>query len=83
MTEKKAYTVAIGNIPLFPRKETRQAVEYIKTLKGFIGVHPVYPRGTLCLFETKNDAIGARNLMRAKGIHCGDNICEVFIPDVQ
>ena len=78
---KKAYTVAVGNIPIFPRKSSLKALTFIQEQKGFLGFHPVYPHGTLCIFETKNDAIGARNLMIAEGIKCGKNICEVFIPE--
>lgn len=81
MKERKAFTVAVGNIPLIPRKKSTMALKYIQSLHGFLGFHPCFPHGTLCLFETKNDAIGARNLMTAQGIHCGKNICEVFIPD--
>lgn len=71
----KGYTVATGNVnPLL--KRSREAVKYIKTLEGFVGVHPT-PYGTLWIFDTKNNAKGARNLMEYNGIQCGTNICEV------
>lgn len=77
----KVYTVAIGQIRLNPliMKRQKEALQYIQGLNGFIGFHPVIPYGTLCLFKTENDAKGARNLMRAKGIETGKNIGEVFI----
>ena len=77
-TETKAWSVAVGNIdPL--SKESRDAVEYISNLDGFIGFFPRYPYGTLCFFETENDAKRARNNMNARGIKTGDNICEFYI----
>ena len=77
----KVWTVAVGNLPLppfIPRK-VRKAIKFIKEQDGFIGFYPMYPNGTLCLFKTENDAKGARNIMRFKGIQVGDNICEVWI----
>lgn len=61
----KVWTVAIGNLPVFfvPRK-VKEAVAFIKEQDGFIGFYPMYPKGTLCLFRTENDAKGARNMMR-------------------
>ena len=73
----RAWTVAIGNLPLIPTKKARKTIELIKSQEGLIGVNPCYPRGTLILFETENDAKGARNIFRLNGIKCGDNICEV------
>lgn len=86
MSEVKVYTVAIGNAPMpwesrKVRKNAEKAIKFIKGLDGFIGVHPVPPRGTLCLFRTENDAKIARNRMNAEGIHTGDNICECFIDE--
>ena len=73
------WSVAVGNLPLFfGRKQAKKALEYISQQEGFVGICPCYPRGTLCLFKTLNDAKGARNMMRLKGIKCGDNICEVY-----
>lgn len=40
-----------------------------------------YPRGTLLLFETENNAKGARNLLRAKGVTCGTHICECHVSE--
>lgn len=44
-----------------------------------VNFHPVPPNGTICLFRTKNDAIRAKNLMEARGIITGDNICSCFV----
>ena len=77
LSEMRAWTVAVGNLPIFPTKRTKKTMELIKSQDGFIGVVPFYPRGTLILFETENDAKGARNVYRFYGIKCGDNICEV------
>ena len=35
--------------------------------------------GTLCFFKTENDTKRGRNLMEAKGIQTGRNICELEI----
>lgn len=82
MNDVEVWTVAIGNLPLppfIPRK-TKKAIQFIKEQDGFIGFYPVYPKGTLCLFKTENDAKGARNMMRFKGIQVGDNICKAYMP---
>lgn len=79
--EVSVYTVAVGNISLNPlfKKRQKQALDYISSLDGFIGLYPHPPYGTLCLFKNKNDAKAARNLMKSKGIGTGKNICEVYI----
>ena len=79
--EVSVWTVAIGNIPmfLFLHKGAKKAIDIIRAQDGFIAFLPIYPRGTLCLFTTENDAKGARNMMRFHGIQCGDNICEVYV----
>lgn len=74
----KAWSVAVGNInPL--QKASRDAVEYISKLEGFVGFYPHYPQGTLCFFKTENDAKRGRNKMNSKGILTGNNICEMEI----
>lgn len=80
--EVSCWTVAVGNFPFppFMPKNTKKAIEYISRLDGFVGFHFCYPNGTLCLFESENDAKIARNLMKSKGIQTGKNICEVFVP---
>ena len=77
--EVTVYTVAIGNVPILPNKKVKEFFRWVESLDGFVGIRPEYPRGTLLLFETENDAKGARNLIRAKGENVGNNICECFI----
>lgn len=79
--EVSAWAVGVGNITLNPffLKRQKQALDFIKSLEGFIGVTPCYPHGTLCLFKTENDAKGAKNLMSAKGIQVGKYITEVYV----
>ena len=72
---KYLWSVATGNVnPLY--KASREAVKYVQTLDGFRAVYPTPNRvGTLWLFDSENNAKGARNLMKSKGIKCGENIC--------
>ena len=86
MSEVKLYTVAVGNAPMpwhsrKVKKSAEQAIRFIAKLDGFVGVHPMPPRGTLCLFRTENDAKIARNKMNAEGIKTGNNICECFVDE--
>ena len=74
----KAYTVAVGNFDPH-NKKSRQAIKFIADLEGFIGFHPHYPDGTLCVFDSENNAKIARNRMDNEGIQTGYNICEVEI----
>ena len=81
--EISVWAVGVGNLPMTPNpfvmKRASKAMKYIKGLKGFLGVSPKPPFGTLCLFKTENDAKGARNMMKAKGIEVGKEICEVYV----
>lgn len=81
MKEVKAYTVAVGNLPMIMTKKSKKAVEIIKNLDGLYGVHPEYPRGTLLLFKTENHAKRAKNELESYGIKTGNNICECYIPE--
>ena len=89
--EATAYTVAVpnlaGTIPtaaaLRPKawRDTQKLLNYVKKLDGFLGIHPVPPRGTLLLFQTENDAKRARNLLAHDlDVQVGTNIMQVFIP---
>ena len=77
--EIAVWSVSVGNLPLIKTKRVRMAIKIISEQDGFIGLCPCYPHGTLCLFDTENNAKGARNIMRYEGIECGDNICKVYI----
>ena len=76
--EVVCYSVAVGNLPMFSKK-TKEALQIISDLDGFIGVYPYYPHGTLCIFKTLNQAKIAKNMMDAKGITTGFNITEIFV----
>jgi hypothetical protein len=75
----KCYTVAFGNIPLPPSKEIDNFLRFCSGLEGLVGVHPCYPKGTLLIFENRNHAKRARNRIEHYGVHCGNNIGEVFV----
>lgn len=85
MSEMEVWTVAVGNIPPLPDflmpKVVKKALEVIKEQEGLIGVTPMPPRGTLLLFDTENNAKGARNVLRFNGIKCGDNICKGYVDE--
>lgn len=88
--EIKAYTVAVpnlaGTIPgtRTPKhiKNTKKLLRYVKKLDGFIGIHPIPPRGTLLIFDTENNAKRARNMLVSdlEINQVGTNITEIFIP---
>lgn len=68
------WSVATGDVnPLF--KKSRKAAEYMRDQPGFVAIHPASPRGILWLYDSENNAKGARNMARTKGIKCGNNIC--------
>lgn len=78
--EIAAWTVAVGRIPLIPwRKGVKEAIKLIKEQEGFMAIHPVAGRGTLLLFDSENNAKGARNVLRFHGVQCGSEICKVFV----
>lgn len=76
--ETKGYTVAIANLPVFPNKEIKQFIDYVSGMKGFVGIHPHYPNGTLLIFDSKSHAREARAMIEAYGVRTGNNISEVF-----
>lgn len=83
--ETIVFTVGCGRmIPLITdrkkiRKAMEEAIEYIKTLDGFVGVHPVDLWHTLLLFDSENNAKGGRNLLRSKGIQCANYIVPILV----
>lgn len=87
--EATAYTVAVpnlaGTIPgsNSPKhwRDTHELLAYVKKLDGFLGIHPVPPRGTLLMFKTENDAKRAKNLLMTDlKVQTGNNIMQVYIP---
>lgn len=78
------YTVLIPRLPMFPNKNVRKFIRYIKGLDGYLGMYPNYPRGTLVFFKTENEAIRGRNMIRAyPGFECGieNSIGKVYVRD--
>ena len=71
---QKVYSVATGHINVL-RKASRAACKIMDSQEGFLAIHPC-DRGTLWFYDSLNAAKGARNVARAHGIQCGDNICE-------
>ena len=83
--EKEAWGIGIGNLPgPFAPKEVKEsakaAIEFIQNRPGFIGVHPCYPDGTLCIFSSEKKARAAKQAMELRGITTGKEIAKVFIP---
>lgn len=67
-------------IPMLGKmKAMKKAIEFIKAQDGFIGVHPIDLWHTLIIFDTLNNAKGARNNMKAKGIPVGQ-VAPILIP---
>ena len=83
--ETIVFTVGCGRImPLITdkkkiRKGMEEALEYIKKLDGFVGVHLVDLWHTLLLFDTENNAKRARNLLRAKDVQCANYIVPILV----
>lgn len=80
-TERECWGFAVGNITMnpFKMKKCKRALDYIMKQDGFLGFHPQPPRGTICVFDTENNAKGARNMCRSVGIECGKNIGKCFV----
>ena len=76
--EVECWAFGTGRInPLM--KRSRQAVEYIKSQPGFIGVHFPEPKHSLWIFDDENNAKKAKNLAEAKGIVCGKECVKMFV----
>lgn len=77
------WTVAIGEINPFATGELKRAQEeaiaFISSLAGFVGVHPVFGRGTLLLFRSETETAAARKALKTQGCPVGDNITEVYV----
>lgn len=74
------YSVAAGGIRVFSRRG-REAINYVASLEGFLGLHVYDKWHTLWMFDTVNHAKSARNLMVGKGIRCGKNIGRFVMRD--
>lgn len=80
MAEIKCYGIGTGCVNPFYKK-SREAVEYIAVLDGFMGVHTLQDGRNLWIFDTLNHAKAARNLMEREGIVCGKEIGEVYVDE--
>lgn len=83
-TEKEAWGVGVSNLPgPFAPKEVKEsakeAIEFIQNRPGFIGVHPCYPDGILCIFSSEKKARAAKQAMEFRGITTGKEITRIFI----
>lgn len=83
--EIEAWGIGTGNLPgPFAPKEVKEsakeAIEFIQNRPGFIGVHPCYPNGTICIFSSEKKAIAAKKAMEFRGITTGKGIARIFIP---
>lgn len=77
-TYNEVIAFALGAGRIYPvgmsrkmRRAMKEAVEYISKLDGFIGFHPVDIWHTMLIFDTMNNAKGARNLLKAKDVAIG------------
>ena len=81
----KVYTFSIGMLPIWSFKEMKKIADELKTMDGFIGVHPfVHPKtgqATILVFDSYNNAIGGRNILKYHGNYVGENIIEAKLSD--
>lgn len=79
--EDMMFAFGVGRIvPMIgKKKEMKKALDYIKKTDGFVGIHPVDLWHNLLIYDTLNNAKGARNLLRAKDCQCG-NIAPILVP---
>lgn len=77
----KLYSVATGRIdPLM--ESSVKAIQFVKKRRGFVGVQATEDSNfTLWLFDTVENAIGAKSQMKFRGIAVGKNICEFVVED--
>ncbi len=72
--EVKVWCFTVGNLPrimLFARKSVKEAVKLIREQEGFIGFYINRPEGTLCLFDSENNAKSARKVRKFRGAYVG------------
>lgn len=70
---KKVFVMAIGTIPN-PYEhpiEAKRTVDFIKKLKGLVGIHPKPPEFTLLCFDSLGHAVAARNMLTEYTIQPG------------
>ena len=83
-TENETICYALGSGRIIPKlgmkKYQKEAIDYIKTLDGFIGVHIVDIWHTLLIFDTLNNAKAAKNTLKAKNCPVG-NVVPILVPN--
>ena len=80
--EVVCFAFAMPNLPSVPNRKILDFLKYAQSLDGFLGIYPDYPRGTLLIFDTENNAKGGRNLLRTyPGLQFefGKNIAEIYV----
>lgn len=81
----KMYSVAIGLFPNIIEMATnsgkaKQIIDLYNDLDGIAGVHPVAEKNAqLFMFNSRQDAIKAKNVCKHRGIPVGNNICEFTV----
>lgn len=71
--EEIVFTFGAGRIipKIGMRKQMKAGMDLVKAQDGFLGVHPIDLWHTLLIFDTLNNAKGARNNLKAKGMGVG------------
>lgn len=79
--EEICYAIGAGRIipKIGKKKQMEEALDFIKNLEGFCGVNPIDLWHTLIIFDTLNNAKGAHNLMKSKGIQIGTYIVPILV----
>ena len=82
-TPDEVICYALGTGRIIPKigwkKRQAEAMDYIKSLEGFIGFHPIDLWHTLIIFDTLNNAKGARNLLKFKKVPVGQ-VAPILVP---
>ena len=75
------FAIGVGRmIPMLgKKKEMKKALDFIKKTDGFIGVHPIDLWRNLLVYDTLNNAKGARNQLKAQGCQIGE-IAPILVP---
>ena len=63
----------------FKKKRFNAFLNLLKEQEGFVGVSP-HKFLLVCLFKTKNDAKGARNILNYYGYNVTSDIAKAYIP---
>ncbi len=79
----KCFVFAIGGLPdpIFQRRHAKKVADFLTNLDGFVGIHILDRWLTMICFETYNDAVRARNKIKAEGNSVADHIMNAEISD--